>query len=138
MSKARLIATEKMMQNLTPEEQNQAFRDPDISISVTPFGSPEGKERLYVKDAVDWKGDATKMPAGARDGLAAAVGISRACEGVTGTTVDPRTNNELPAKDLCQRAVPYTKKERKYSRRPGTVPIEELATAQTFVRPTGY
>ena len=139
MSKARLLATEKLVANLSPEELQRVLKSRGVTLSETPFGSAPGEELLYVKTPVSWKGDASKMPQGAKDGLGIAIGMSQACAGVRGIAVDPKTGYEVPKKVLCQRAIEYTRKARKATRKAGSVPAESIGlTIKEFSKPSGY
>ena len=139
MAKARLLVSEKALANIPPEKIDAVLESKNIMVSETPFGSPPGTELLYVKSAVDWKGDPTKLPEGSKTGLGKAIGTSRACAGVTGTTVDPKTGNEVPRKVLCQRSASPGRAARKAYRRPGAMTAEALGiSVPAIARPAGF
>lgn len=98
--------------------------DPGMSISITPLGSVCGAGKPYdygtpvnpkfvmcSKHAVPWKGltEGTaewnkKAPELVKSGLQTAKSLSRACAGVTGTAIDPKTGYTVTRKGLEQRA----------------------------------
>lgn len=115
MGKAlRLIASRALGATVEGGVESRALRrHPEISVSVTPFGSLPGMEAetgIYVKDAVDWKGDVGKMPPGAAEGLVKyAIPASVAAAGTLGTAIDPKTGAVVPAKVIKQREVASAK-----------------------------
>jgi len=125
-----------------PKEIMGIMKDPDITVSSTPFiehGGDKGFGQhlnfcLYVKKSVDWKGNAFAMPAAAKAGLHKAVDTSKGAVDVLGTAIDTATGRLIPRKGLRQRelgaAVRMPAEERRRRARayraPGTVPIESL------------
>lgn len=56
-----------------------------------------------LKTAVPWKQDPSQLPAGSQRALDENIELSKACEGVTGTSIDPRTGDVVPSHNLCMR-----------------------------------
>jgi len=76
--------------------------DSNMRLTASPFA---GDDVVFVGKAADWKGTKgaafeKKAPAGVVSGLRAAIGISKACAGVKGTTMVG--GRLLPKKVVCQ------------------------------------
>jgi len=114
MGVTRRLATSLALERMDLKDLNEAFKDPKISVSATPFGATSRKDAVYVKDAVPWKGlvtkDLTKFTEairemgypGVAEGLSKAVRISKECAGRRGVARHPRFGYYVPAKAVCQ------------------------------------
>lgn len=123
-----------------PREIFAIKKDPDYSLSSTPFGSPPGAmivknaaempAKLYLKKAVVWKGKPEAMYPGVKLGVGKIIALSRAAIGTLGTTVGPK-GTLIPAKgvkqmELSPRVKPLTPEERRERQRVGVARAERL------------
>jgi len=60
-------------------------------------------ERIVIRTAPPWKGNAPAMAEGTKRGLGLSIAISKATSGVLGTVVDPETGRLITRKALAQK-----------------------------------
>jgi hypothetical protein len=110
-------AIKKASFNLTLDDLQKARTDPNLRLTQTPFVN-DGQNKVFLGRAAPWKGKKgaafeDDAPDGVVRGLAKAISISKACEGVTGTvSVGGR---KLPKKAVCQMQQGSSKKFQMYS-----------------------
>jgi len=143
MSQSNRLSTTASIVTRPPKEIHTLLKDPEITISNTPFGLPGGDKgygqrinfTLYVKKAVDWKGRAPLMPNGVKTGLGKAIALSKAAMDTLGTAIDPATGYLVPRKGLRQRELrervapmlpEEVRRRRREYRAPGVTPYPAL------------
>lgn len=60
-------------------------------------------KRFTIRKSVPWKGNPELLPDGTRKGLAKSIVLSKACRGIRGVVIDPRTGQTQTRKSLAQR-----------------------------------
>ena len=94
----------------------KARTDPEMRLTATPFVN-DASNTVFLGKAVPWKGKRgsafeNSAPEGVIRGLAKAISISKACQGVTGTV--SIGDHRIPAKAACQMQQGTSKKYNKY------------------------
>lgn len=93
---AKLLPEEVTLMDVADMATDRAHRT-----ATTPFKKGPGSQR-YVGRSVMWKMNFEAAPKAVKDGLAAAIKISKKCAGIFGTATNPLTGGLVPAKVICQ------------------------------------
>lgn len=76
---------------------------PDLASKLKTVKELADSDEVGLKTEVPWTQDSSALPAGSKHALEENIELSKACAGVTGTSIDPRTGDVVPTHNLCMR-----------------------------------